>query len=97
MTQVDPKFKFGLLTTVNLCNKVLQKNNILLAYTHNKNNEAFIRLENDGFRKENPNWSDYKSLWDSLSFNYVSIVNPTTKVGFEVTFILLLGCPQSCR
>lgn len=86
MTEVDPKVKVGILTTVNLCCKVLQKNNLLLAYTHNKNNEAFIRLENDGYRKANPVWTDYKSLWDSLTVNYVTKVNPTTKLGFEVLF-----------
>jgi len=43
-----------------------------------------LRLENDGFRKANPNFQSYQSLWDTLTFNYVGKINPSTRVGLEV-------------
>lgn len=37
-------FKLGLVSVVDLTNKVVQKNNILLGYVLNNKNEAFLRL-----------------------------------------------------
>jgi hypothetical protein len=76
--------KFGLLSVVDLGNKVVQKNNLLLGHVFHNKHETFLRLENDGFRSSNPNITDVRSLWDSLTANYVGRLDQTTKVGLEV-------------
>lgn len=74
-------FKLGVLSVVDLSNRVLEKNNLLLGYNYNSKHDAFLRLENDGFRKNNPDWANYRSIWDTLTANYVGKIDSTTKVG----------------
>jgi hypothetical protein len=50
---LQEKFKFELVTCFDVCNKVLQKNNLLLGYEVNSNTKIFFRALNDGFRKQN--------------------------------------------
>ena len=79
--------KFGFVSIVDLSNKVLQKNNVLLGHTFQNKHEVFLRLENDGFRRSNPDISDVKSLWDTVTANYVGRLDQTTKVGLEVILL----------
>ena len=58
-----------------------------MGYNYNFKHDVFLRLENNGFRKNNPDWANIKSLWDTLTANYVSKIDSTTKVGLEVNFI----------
>ncbi len=89
-------FGIGLITVVDLTNRVLQKNNILLSYTHQTKHQGFLRLENDGFRKVNPEFNNFKSIWDSVIANYFVKANSTTKVGLEVTILIILVEIQHC-
>lgn len=74
---------------VDLTNKVVQKNCVLIGHAPNKNHEVFLRLENDGFRSTNPNVADIQTIWDTVTANYVAKVDKYTKVGVEVNFILI--------
>jgi hypothetical protein len=78
--------KFGFVSVVDLGNKVVQKNNVLLSHVFQNKHEMFLRLENEGFRNSNPNLTDLKSLWDTVTANYVGRLDQTTKVGVEVIF-----------
>jgi hypothetical protein len=77
-------WKIGLLGVVDLTNKVVQKNSVLIGHSPSKNHEVFLRLENDGFRTTNPQLSDVKTIWDTVTANYVGKVDRYTKVGVEV-------------
>lgn len=44
------KFKFGLVSCFDICNKVLQKNNVLVGYSIDPDTQAFVRAEVNGFR-----------------------------------------------
>lgn len=73
---------------VDLTNRVLQKNNILLRYTHQTKHQGFLRLENDSFRKNNPDWANCRTIWDNLIANYFVKADSNTKVGLEAKFNL---------
>lgn len=73
--------KFGLLAVVDLTNKVLQKNHILLGHIFADRHEVFLRLENNGFRLHNPNIQDIKSIWDTITLNYVGRLDQSTRAG----------------
>jgi hypothetical protein len=47
-------FRFGLVTCFDICNRVFQKNNILLGYKIDGNTQAFLRAEVHGWRAHNP-------------------------------------------
>ena len=81
-------WKLSLLSVVDLNNNVIQKNNVLISNTINKNHEVFLRLENEGFRSENPQISDVKTIWDTITLNWVGKFDKTTKAGFEVIILL---------
>ena len=48
------KLTFGLVTCLDLCSRVLQKNNLLFGYSVDNSTKVFLRAENDGFREHNP-------------------------------------------
>lgn len=73
--------KFGILAVVDLTNKVLQKNNILLGHTFKDRHEVFLRLENNGFRLSNPQIDDFRSIWDTLTVNYVGRLDQSIRAG----------------
>lgn len=81
--------KLGIVAVIDLTNKVLQKNNVLLGHVFNERHETFLRLQNDGFRLANPNFSDVKSIWDHLTLDYVGRLNQTTKLGIQVSFFYI--------
>jgi len=83
-------FKFGFVSCVDICHKVIQKNNILLGYNIDANTQAYIRAEVDGFRSHNPEISQPESIFDKVTFDLVrkfKDANKTTTVGFEVNFL----------
>ena len=82
------QWKLGVLSVVDLSNKVVQKNNILIGHAPNKNHEVFLRLENDGYRNTNPQIADVKTLWDTVTANYVGKLDRFTKVGIEVLCLI---------
>lgn len=81
-------WKLGFLSVVDLNNHVLQKNNVLISNTINKNHEVFLRLENEGFRNANPQISDVKTIWDTITLNWVGRFDSTTRAGLEVLLLL---------
>lgn len=91
------QFKFGLVSVVDLSNRVLQKNNLLFGNVFNGKHETFLRLESDGYRKVNPNWADFRSLWDTVTANYVGKIDQTTKAGVEVICLVNKGFIQFTR
>lgn len=78
------QLKFGVITVVNLRRIILEKNNILLAYTHDENHSIFFRAEVNGFRKENVKLNHLEKLFDSFIFDYVYNINEKSKAAFEV-------------
>lgn len=84
-------FKFGLVTSLNICDRVLQKNNILLGYNIDSNTQAYVRAEVDGFRSQNANLSQPETIFDKVTFDLVrkfKDVTRTTTVGLEVQIFL---------
>ena len=78
-----------MVAVLDLTNKVLQKNNLLLGYVFDNKHETFLRLQNDGFRLSNPNFADVRSLWDHLTADYVGRLNQTTKLGIQVSLFFI--------
>lgn len=70
-----------MLAVVDLTNQVLQKNNILLGHIFKDRHEVFLRLENNGFRLHNPQLDDVRSIWDTLTLNYVGRLDQSTRAG----------------
>lgn len=81
-------FRFGLVSCLDICNKVLQKNNILLGYNFNANTQAFLRAEVDGWRTQNPDIQNPQSIWDKFTLDIVRKVNETTATALEVGYNL---------
>lgn len=73
------KYNFGLLTVVNLGKKILEKNNFLLAYTHNSQHSMYLRLENEGYRRENPSMNDPSGFFDNVIVDYVNKIDDKSK------------------
>lgn len=86
--------KLGLLSVVDLTNRVVQKNNILIGHAPHKSHELFLRLENDGFRTVNPQINDFRSLWDTVTANYVGKLDRYTRVGLEVILLSIILDPN---
>ena len=82
-------WKLGLLGVIDISNRVIQKGDVLIGHAPNKNHELFLRLENDGYRSANPNLGNFKTIWDSATFNYVAKFDRYTKAGLEVIFMLI--------
>jgi hypothetical protein len=79
------KWKFTSLSVYDFSNKVLQKNNILVSYTHDNQHSAYLRAEVKDFRKKNPDLNQPLSFFDNLIFNYVNVVDEKTKAAVEVS------------
>lgn len=81
-------FKFGFVSCVDLCNKVIQKNNVLLGYNVDANTQAFLRAEVNGFREHNPNFKQVETVFDKVTLDLVrkftNTTNRVTTVGLEV-------------
>lgn len=52
-------------------------------------------MENNGFRKQNPDFKSYQSLWDTVTLNYVGKINPSTRIGFEASIKLADNSPKN--
>lgn len=85
-------FTFGLLGAYGLTNNVLVKNNFLFGYKlgDSNNTSAFLRLENNGYRKTSHNWSDAKAYFDNIKVDVVSSYKDF-KYGVEVFFLFNIG------
>lgn len=82
------KYRFGFLGVYDLGRKVLQKNNILFAYNHSKKHSAYLRAENDSYRKNNPNLNDPASFFDKIIVDYVNNLDEKSKAALEATYSL---------
>jgi hypothetical protein len=78
------KLRFGLVSCVDVCHKILQKNNILLGYNVNDDTQVFLRAETDGFRQQNFQLSQPESIFDKVTFDAVRRINSDTTAAFEV-------------
>jgi len=83
-------FKLGLITVYDITNGILQKSDLLFGKSFNVKHEAFLRLENKGFRIANPSISEISTIWDTVTANYFAKIDLTTKVGLEVIFTYIL-------
>lgn len=66
------KFTFGVLGAYGISSNVLVKNNLLVGYKLDDNTNAFLRLENNGFRKGGFNWADASGYFDHVKLDVVS-------------------------
>ena len=82
------KYRFGLLTVFDLGKKVLEKNNLLLAYTHNSQHSVYFRAESDGYRKKNPTLEDPSSIFENVIVDYVNNIDDKSKAALEVPIFL---------
>ena len=82
------KYRFGLLTVFDLGKKVLEKNNLLLAYTHNSQHSVYLRAESDGYRKKNPTLEDPSSIFENVIVDYVNNIDSKSKAALEVYIFL---------
>ena len=73
------KFKIGFLSVFNIGTKVLEKNNVLVAYTHDSQHSLYFRGENEGYRRRNPSLEDPTSIFDNIIVDYVNNVDKKTK------------------
>lgn len=74
----EGNFRFGLVTCLDLCNKVLQKSNLLFGYNIDANTQTFLRAEVDGWRTHNPDIHNLQSIWDKVTFDFVRKINDRT-------------------
>jgi len=81
-------FRFGLVTCFDICNKILQKHNILLGYNIDANTKVFLRAENDGFKTERCALDKPLTYFDKLTFDLVRNLNDTTIGGLEAVYNL---------
>jgi hypothetical protein len=78
-------FTFGSILAVGLTNKILLKNNFLLGYKINDTHQVFLRLENNGFRKDAFDWTNWKGYIDQVRVDFISqIKDKNIKYGLEV-------------
>lgn len=87
-TVTEGKVTFGLLSVFDITNKVFQKNNILLGYRPNLNTDVFLRAEVAGFRKQNFNIQQPKTIFDSVTADVVTRIDDKSKLALEVIFVL---------
>lgn len=80
------KFTFGVLGAYGISNNVLVKNSLLFGYNHDDKTSAYLRIENDGYRKTGFNWADFSGYFDSLRLSVVSEWKDWG-YGFEVILI----------
>jgi hypothetical protein len=90
----EGKYVFGMLTAYGLTSHVLSKNNLLFGYNIDENTSAYLRLENQGYRKAGFNWGDASAYFDHLKLDTVSSYRGW-RWGVEVFFMLFR--PSSTR
>jgi hypothetical protein len=66
------KFTFGLLAAYGITHNVLVKNNLLFGYKINDTTNASLRVENNGYRKDNFDWANWKGYFDNIRVDAVS-------------------------
>lgn len=81
------KLTFGLVSVLDISNRVLQKNNLLFGYNADENTNLFLRAETAGFRKANFNIEKPESIFDTFTFDVVRKVNANNKAAVEVIII----------
>lgn len=82
------KLRFGLVSCVDVCHKILQKNNVLLGYDVDADTKVFLRAETDGFRHQNAQLSHPESIFDKVTFDVVRQVNSNTTAALEASYSL---------
>lgn len=92
----DGKFRFGLVTCFDICNKILKKNNVLFGYDVNLDTQVFLRAETEGFRDHNPNWKHPEGIFDKVTLDVISVlkrslIDEVTTGGIEVKYLFILG------
>lgn len=82
------KLTFGIVTVLDITNRVLQKNNLLLGYNVDPSTNVFLRAETGGFRKVNFNIERPETIFDTLTLDVVRKINDNNKAAVEVIFFL---------
>lgn len=70
----DGRWRFGLVTCFDICNKILKKNSVLLGYDVNSDTQVFLRAETEGFRTQNPSLKHPESLFDKFTLDVISVL-----------------------
>ena len=75
-----------------ITNNVLVKNNFLFGYKIDDNTNASIRVQNNGYRKDDFNWTDVRGYFDCLKVDFVSkYQNNNVEYGIEVLLFSIQG------
>ena len=68
---------------VDLGKKLLEKNSLLLAYTHDAKHSVFLRANNEGWRKQQVP-CEIVNMCEVITANYVNKINDESRLGLEV-------------
>lgn len=83
------KFTFGLLAAYGISSNILVKNNFLFGYKINDTTNAYLRVENQGYRKDAFSWSNFKGYFDNLKVDVTSKYQSNIEYGLEVLILIL--------
>ena len=78
------KFTFGKMTVFNISSKVLAKTNFLFGYKVNDKVDAFLRIENNDYRKHKWGIKEITQHLDTFKFDIVGKHDEKVKYGLEV-------------
>lgn len=74
-------FTFGILSAVGITNRILAKNAVLFGQKINDKVSAFLKFENDGFRKSNFSFTDFKGYFNTATVDIVGKHNDSIRYG----------------
>ena len=78
------KWRFGMLGAFMLNNQCLMKNNVFVGYQFDRKTSAFVRCENNGYRKKPEDLASWRDIFDSVYFDLISSYRDPLKYGIEV-------------
>lgn len=80
------KLVFGFVGAYNIFKNILAKNSLMLGYHIDEKNSVYLRLWNSEFRKAQLDFKNWRSYFETITFNLISNYNANTKLGLEVLF-----------
>ena len=78
------KWRYGMLGAFKLNNQCLIKNNVFVGYQFDRKTSAFVRCENNGYRKNPEDLTSWMNIFDSIYFDLISSYRDPLKYGIEV-------------
>jgi len=77
------------LAAYGISSNILVKNNFLFGYKVNDTTNAYLRVENQGYRKDAFSWSNFKGYFDNLKVDVTSKYQSNIEYGLEVLILIL--------